>query len=89
MNTRFQVFGYRNFRSKADKPLTVVTVGCECSDQDNARGRFGMRMTDFFLPDEKVGTLEPGCIGMEFIPEYEINGFGKPRLSDFRLAAWK
>lgn len=40
-----------------------------------------MRATDFFLPDEMVGTLTPDCVGQEFVPEYGINGFGKSTLT--------
>jgi len=89
-SVRFQVLGYRNFNRKSDgKPLTVLTAGFACTPQDNARGAFGMQYKDFFLPDEKVGTLVPECIGQEFIPQYEITGFGRPRLTDFSFKAWK
>lgn len=87
---RFQVLGYRNFNRKADgKPLTVLTAFYQCTPQDNEHGSFGCRYTDFFLPDDKVGTLTPACIGQEFIPHYGINGFGKPTLEDFSLKEWK
>ena len=87
---RFQVLGYRNFKKKSDNsPLTVVTVASQCTPADNERGNFGMRVTDFFLPDAKVGTLDASCVGQEFIPDYEIGAFGKPRLGDFELKAWK
>ena len=48
-----------------------------------------MRVTDFFLPDAKVGMLDASCVGQEFIPASEIGAFGKPRLGDFELKAWK
>ena len=48
-----------------------------------------MRVTDFFLPDEKVGTLTEECVGKEFVPSYGIGAFGKPVLEDFELKAWK
>lgn len=88
MKTRFQVLGYRNFTSKQNKPLTVITVGCDCTSQDNAAGRFGVKTADFFLPDDAVGTLAEDCIGQEFVPEYEISGFGKPVLAAFSLKPW-
>ena len=60
-NVRFQVLGYRNFKRKSDgKPLTVLTACYACTPDDNGRGAFGMQYKDFFLPDEKVGTLTPG-----------------------------
>lgn len=87
---KFQVLGYRNFNKKADgTPLTVITVFSECTPADNSRGVFGMRATEFFLPDEKVGTLTPECVGQEFVPEFGFNGFGKPRLADFSFKPWK
>ncbi len=87
---RFQVLGYRNFNRKADnRPLTVLTAASQCTSADNAKGSFGMRVTDFFLPDEKVGTLTGECIGQEFIPVYGIGAFGRPMLEDFELKAWK
>lgn len=86
---RFQLLGYRNFVSKANKPLTVVVVGNDCTPEDNTAGRFGLRTTEFFLPDDRVGTLKPDCLGMEFVPEYEINGFGRPSLCGFDLLPWK
>ncbi len=48
-----------------------------------------MRVTDFFLPDEKVGTLDVACVGQEFVPVYGLGAYGKPRLNDFELKAWK
>lgn len=89
MNVKFQVLGYRNFTSKAGNPLSVITVASDCTPRDNEIGRFGIRLVDFFLPDNKIGTLTPDCIGQEFVPSYEINGFGKPQLSDFELRPWK
>ena len=87
---RFQVLGYRNFKRKSDdRPLTVVTVASQCTPADNGRGNFGMRVTDFFLPDEKVGTLDVACGGQEFVPVYGLGAYGKPRLNDFELKAWK
>mgnify|MGYP007110274271 FL=1 len=87
---RFQVLGYHNFNKKADgKPLTVLTAFYQCTPRDNERGSFGCRCTEFFLPDDKVGTLTPDCIGKEFVPQYGINGFGKPTLEDFSFKEWK
>ena len=87
---KFQVLGYRNFERKSDKkPLTVLTAFSQCTPADNERGSFGTRATDFFLPDDKVGTLTPDCVGKEFIPEYGLNGFGRPTLESFSLAPWK
>ena len=87
---RFQVLGYRNFKRKSDdRPLTVVTVASQCTPADNGRGNFGMRVTDFFLPDEKVGTLTPDCIGQEFIPQYAITGFGRPTMVEYSFKPWK
>lgn len=87
---RFQVLGYRNFNKKADNtPLTIITVASQCTPADNGRGSFGMRVMDFFLPDNKVGTLDMSCVGQEFIPSYGANAFGKPVLEDFELKAWK
>ena len=89
-NVRFQVLGYRNFSRKSDgKPLTVLTAFYSCTPQDNEKGAFGCKYTDFFLPDDKVGTLQPSCIGQEFIPQYGINGFGKPTLEDYSFKEWK
>lgn len=87
---RFQVLGYRDFKRKSDgKAMTIVTAFSECTPADNSRGTFGMKATDFFLPDEKVGTLTAECVGQEFVPEYGINGFGKPTLIGFSLKPWK
>lgn len=87
---RFQVLGYRNFNRKADnRPLTVLTAASQSTPADNGRGTFGMRVTDFFLPDEKVGTLDIGCVGQEFVPKYGLGAYGKPVLEDFELKAWK
>lgn len=87
---RFQVLGYRNFNRKSDgKPMTILTAFFTCTPADNDRGSFGMKYTDFFLPDEKVGTLTPDCVWQEFVPQYGINGFGKPTLEDFSFKPWK
>lgn len=89
-NVKFQVLGYRNFNRKSDnKPLTVLTAFSSCTSVDNSRGSFGMRATDFFLPDEMVGTLTPDCVGQEFVPEYGLNGFGKPTLVGCSFKTWK
>lgn len=87
---RFQVLGYRDFKKKSDgKSLTVVTVGYYCTPSDNENGSYGMKVKDCFLPDDRVGTLTPACIGQEFVPSYGLNGFGNPRLDGFELKAWK
>ncbi len=87
---KFQVLGYRNFNRKSNgKPMTILTAFSQCTPADNSRGSYGLRVTDFFLPDEKVGTLAEECIGQEFIPEYGINGFGKPTLIGFSFKPWK
>lgn len=90
MNVKFQVLGYRNFERKSDKkPMTILTAFSQCTSADNERGAYGMKATDFFLPDDKVGTLTAECIGKEFIPEYGLNGFGRPTLESFSFAPWK
>ena len=86
---RLQVLGYRDFVSKQNRALTVITVASDCTSVDNAQGRYGVKVSDMFLPDDYVGTLTPDCLGMEFVPEYEINGFGKPDLAGFELRPWK
>lgn len=87
---KFQVLGYRNFNRKSDgKPLTVITAFYACTPEDNTRGAYGMQYRDFFLPDDKVGTLTPDCVGKEFIPEYGINGFGRPTLTGYSFKEWK
>lgn len=87
---RFQVLGYKDFQRKSDgKEMTVVTAISACTPADNARGQFGNKATDFFMPDEYVGSLKPDCIGKEFVPEYGINGFGRPTLIGFALKDWK
>lgn len=89
-SVKFQVLGYKNLKRKSDgKDMTIITCISACNPADNARGAFGNKYTDFFLPDEKVGSLAPDCVGKEFVPEYSINGFGKPTLSDFVLKEWK
>lgn len=82
------MLGYRNFVSKKNQALTVIVVGTDCTPSDNANGRYGINVNELFLPDDKVGTLTPDCIGQEFVPSYEINGFGKPSLYDFELRSW-
>lgn len=90
MNVRFQVLGYRDFERKSDsKKMSVITVICDYNQAEVGRGSRGMKATDFFLPDELVGTLSPECLGQEFIPEYSLGSFGKPVLSGFRLEPWK
>lgn len=90
MSVKFQVLGYKDFERRSDgKKMTILTACSAATPADNARGVYGMRVTDFFLPDEKVGTLTQDCIGKEFQPEYAINGFGKPSLSAYSFAAWK
>ena len=87
---RFQVLGYRNFNRKSDKkPLTVLTAISQCTAKDNERGSFGNKATDFFLPDELVGTLTTDCIGQEVIFEYSLGGFGRPEVSGFTFKPWK
>ena len=89
-DVKFQVLGYRNFNRKSDnKPMTILTAFSSCTHVDNSRGSFGMRATDFFLPDEMVGTLTPDCVGQEFVPEYGLNGFGKPTLVGCSFKTWK
>lgn len=90
MNVKFQVLGYKDFNRKSDnKAMTILTVVSVCTPDDIAHGLHGMKATDFFLPDNMVGTLTDKCLGQEFIPEYEINGFGRPALSGCRFEAWK
>lgn len=86
---RLQILGFRDFTSKKGRNLTVVTVGSDCTPADNEQGKYGIKVTDMFLPDDRVGSLTPECLGMEFLPEYEINGFGKPDLAGFELRPWK
>lgn len=87
---KFQVLGYRDFKRKSDdKPMTIVTAISQCTPADNSRGAYGNKSTDFFLPDDKVGSLTLECIGQEFIPEYGLNGFGKPTLVGYTLKPWK
>lgn len=87
---KLQVLGYRNFKKKSDgTPLTVITVFGNCTPADNSRGQFGMKASDLFLPDDKVGTLTPDCVGKEFIPEYGFNSYGRPQLIDFAFKEWK
>ena len=69
--------------------MTILTAFSNCTQADNERGTFGMKATDFFLPDEKVGTLTVDCIGQEFVPEYGLNGFGKPTLESFSFRPLK
>jgi len=89
-NVKFQVLGFKNIQRKSDgKNMTIITCISMCTPADNARGVFGNKYTDFFLPDDKVGTLKVDCIGKEFIPAYEINGFGKPALCDYSFKDWK
>lgn len=89
-DVRFQVLGYRNFNRKADgKPLTVLTAISQCTAKDNERGSFGNKATDFFLPDELVGTLTTDCIGQEVTFEYSLGGFGRPEVSGFAFKPWK
>ncbi len=89
-NVKFQVLGYKNLKRKSDgKDMTVVNTMSVCTAEDNAKGVFGHRITDFWLPDSKVGSLTMDCIGQEFVPEYGINGFGKPTLTDFKIEKWK
>lgn len=89
-NVKFQVLGFKNIKRKSDgKEMTILTACSQCNPSDNDRGQFGMKVTDFFLPDDKVGSLNKDCIGQEFKPEYSINGFGRPQLSDFTLVTWK
>lgn len=90
MNVKFQVLGYRDFKRKTDgKPMTILPAFSNCTPADNEHGTFGMKATDFFLPDDKVGTLTIECVGQEFVPEYGINGFGKPTLENFSFRPWK
>ena len=79
---RFQVLGYRNFKKKADgKPLTVLTAFYQCTPQDNERGSFGCKYTDFFLPDDKVGTLHRAGVH----PPVRDQRFRQPRAGGFLL----
>lgn len=90
MNVRFQVLGYKDFNRKSDsKAMTVITAVSSCTADDVAHGQHGAKATDFFLPDEKVGTLTDACLGQEFVPEYGISGFGKPVLVGFSFKPWK
>ncbi|MDE7283773.1 MAG: hypothetical protein K2N85_09350 [Lachnospiraceae bacterium] len=89
-SVKFQVLGFKNLERKSDKKkMTILVTVSQCSKDDNARGIYGMKVTEFFLPDEKVGTLTQDCIGQEFKPEYGINGFGRPQLSNYSFVAWK
>lgn len=90
MNVRFQVLGYKDFKRKSDgRAMTVLTAVSGCTPADVGRGQHGAKATDFFLPDDKIGTLTEDCIGQEFLPEYSINGFGKPFLSSYSFKPWK
>lgn len=87
---RFQVLGYRNFNRKSDgKPLSVLTAISQCTPADNDRGSFGNKSTDFFLPDDMVGTLTADCIGKEAVFEYSLGGFGRPVVSGITFKPWK
>lgn len=87
---KFQVLGYRDFCRKSDgKRMNILTACSQCTPADNARGTFGMKSTDFFLPDDFVGSLTPECVGQEFIPEYGLGAFGRPDLLSFKLQPMK
>ena len=89
-SVKFQVLGYRDFSRKADgKHMTILTACSQCTPADNARGIFGMKSTDFFLPDEFVGSLTPECVGQEFIPDYGLGAYGRPVLVSFKLQPMK
>lgn len=89
-DVKFQVLGYRDFNRKADgKHMTVLSVCTQCTPADNSRGTFGMKVTDFFLPDDLVGTMTPDAVGKEFIPEYGPGSYGRPVLVSFKLQPWK
>lgn len=90
MKMKFQVLGYKDFARKSDgKAMTILTAVSPCTPDDVQHGSHGMKATDFFMPDDMVGKLTEDCIGKEFIPEYEINGFGRPALAGCRFEAWK
>lgn len=89
-DVKFQVLGYRDFNRKSDgKRMNILTACSQCTPADNARGTFGMKSTDFFLPDDLVGSLTPECVGKEFIPEYELGPYGRPVLVSFKFQAMK
>ncbi len=87
---KFQVLGFKNFNRKSDgKAMTIVTCMSPCTAQDMQYGLQGNKATDFFLPDDKVNSLTLECVGQEFIPEYALNGFGRPEMVNFTLKPWK
>lgn len=86
MDVKLQLIGYKNIKRKADgKDMTIATCVAECSPVDNSHGAFGAKAVDYFLPDALVGSLKPDAIGKQFVPSYELNGFGRPALSDYSL----
>lgn len=89
-DVKFQVLGYRDFNRKSDgKHMTIVTCSSQCTEFDNSKGTYGLKTTDFFLPDEYVGSLKLEAIGQEFVPEYGMSGFGRPILVSYKLQPWK
>lgn len=89
-NVKFQVLGYRDFNRKKDgKRMSIVTVLSQCTPVDNANGTYGNKATDFFLPDDLVGSITPEALGQEFIPEYALGAYGRPELVSYKLQAWK
>lgn len=86
MDAKFELVGYKNLERKKDKkPMTIAICMADCSVTDNSYGSYGRKSVEFFLPDDKVGTLTPEHLGKQFIPSYEINGFGRPALSGYTI----
>ncbi|MCM1233127.1 MAG: hypothetical protein NC489_23650 [Ruminococcus flavefaciens] len=87
---RLQVLGYRNFNRKSDnKPMSIITAISACTPSDNQHGTFGNKATDFFLPDDLVGTLTPDCVGQEVIVGYSLGNFGRPVVTGLEFRPWK
>lgn len=85
-NANFLLIGFKNLNRKKDnKPMTMVTCIADCTSQDNDYGAYGKKALDFFLPDDLVGSITMDAVGKNFIPEYELNGFGKPALRGYKL----
>lgn len=87
---KFQILGFKDFNRKSDgKRMSVVTCMLPCTPRDNEYGAYGNKAIDYFLPDDKVGTLTVDCIGQQFVPKYDLNGFGKPEIVDYEIKPWK
>lgn len=72
--------GVSKFTSKAGKPFTVAFLSQDFNPADTAKGCFGQKIEQIFVPEEQLDYLKPEDLGKEITMDYVFYN-GSPRVS--------